>query len=100
MLQWIVTNWWCSIPIGAAAVYLLCSVWESAAYKKLGIKTGDTAAEAIDAAGKTTLKVSMLVIPLIMIIVGYFIYRAKYKIDEKMYKEMVADLKMRGDIKE
>ena len=47
-----------------------------------------------------TLKVSMLVIPLIMIIVGYFIYRAKYKIDEKMYKEMVADLKMRGDIKE
>ena len=65
-----------------------------------GIKTGDTAAEAIDAAGKMTLKVSMLVIPLIMIIVGYFIYRAKYKIDEKMYKEMVADLKMRGDIKE
>ena len=47
-----------------------------------------------------TLKVSMLVIPLIMIIVGYFIYRAKYRIDEKMYAEIVADLKARGDITE
>ena len=65
-----------------------------------GIKTGDTAAEAIDAAGQMTLKASMLVIPLIMIIVGYFIYRAKYRIDEKMYAEIVADLKARGDITE
>lgn len=65
-----------------------------------GIKTGDTAAEAIDAAGQMTLKVSMLVIPLIMIIAGYFIYRTKYKIDEKMYKDIVADLRARGDIKE
>lgn len=40
MLKWIVHNWWYSIPIGAAGVYLLCSAWESAAYKKLGIKTG------------------------------------------------------------
>ena len=65
-----------------------------------GIKTGNTAAESIDAAGQTTLKVSMLVIPLIMIIAGYFIYRTKYKIDEKMYKDIVADLRARGDIKE
>ena len=40
---------------------------------------------AIDAAGQMSLKVSMLVIPLLLIIVGYFIYRAKYRIDEKMY---------------
>lgn len=65
-----------------------------------GIKTGDTAAEAIDAAGQMTLKVSMLVIPLILIIVGYFIYRAKYRIDEKMYAELVSDLKARGDIRQ
>ena len=65
-----------------------------------GIKTGNTAAEAIDAAGQMTLKVSMLVIPLILIIVGYFIYRAKYKIDEKMYAELVSDLKARGDIRQ
>lgn len=65
-----------------------------------GIKTGDTAAEAIDAAGQMTLKMSMLAIPLVMIIVGYFIYRAKYRIDEKMYAQMVDDLKARGDIKE
>ena len=49
-----------------------------------GIKTGDTAAEAIDAAGQMTLKVPGWSSGLILIIVGYFIYRAKYKIDEKM----------------
>ena len=65
-----------------------------------GIKTGNTAAESIDAAGQMTLKVSMLVITLIMILAGYFIYRTKYKIDEKMYKDIVADLRARGDIKE
>ena len=65
-----------------------------------GIKTGDTAAEAIDAAGQMTLKMSMLAIPLVMIIVGYFIYRAKYRIDEKLYSQIVADLKARGDIKD
>ena len=47
MLKWIVHNWWYSIPIGAAGVYLLCSAWESAAYKKLGIKTGEVPAKQL-----------------------------------------------------
>ncbi len=65
-----------------------------------GIKQGDVAAEAIDATGKLVFKNSMLVIPLILIVIGYVIYSKKYTIDEQKYAEIVADLKARGDIKE
>jgi melibiose permease/lactose/raffinose/galactose permease len=63
-----------------------------------GIKFGDTPAESIDAAGKLLVKCAMLIIPLVFILVGYFIYRSKYKIDEKTYQKIVDDLKARGDI--
>ncbi len=65
-----------------------------------GIKKGDVAAEAIDATGKLIFKNAMLVVPLILIVIGYIIYSKKYTIDEKRYAEIVADLKARGDIKE
>ena len=65
-----------------------------------GIKQGDVAAEAIDATGKLVFKNFMLVIPLILIVIGYVIYSKKYTIDEQKYAEIVADLKARGDIKE
>jgi sugar (glycoside-pentoside-hexuronide) transporter len=38
------------------------------------------------------LRVSMIVLPLILIIASYIIYRWKYKLDEKMYSEITADL--------
>ena len=65
-----------------------------------GIKSGDAAATSIDASAQTVLKIAMLAIPLVLILVGYLIYRSKFKIDEKMYREIVAELKSRGDIKE
>ncbi len=65
-----------------------------------GIKQGDVASEAIDATGKLVFKNSMLVVPLILIVIGYVIYSKKYTIDEQKYAEIVADLKARGDIKE
>ena len=65
-----------------------------------GIKQGDIAAEAIDATGKLIFKNSMLVLPLVLIVIGYVIYSKKYTIDEKRYAEIVADLKARGDITE
>ena len=64
-----------------------------------GIKQGDVAAEAIDAGGKTIFKISMLIIPLILIVIGYFVYANKFSLDEKRHKEIVAELKARGDIK-
>ncbi len=57
-----------------------------------GIKVDETTAEAITQSGKLIVKVSMFIIPLIAIVVGYFVYLKKYKISEQFYKEMLADL--------
>ena len=46
--------------------------------------------------GLLIIKIAMLVVPPILIIVGYLIYRAKYRIDEAMYATLVSDLKERG----
>ena len=37
-------------------------------------------------------KTSMLIIPLIIIVVGYFIYRKYYKLDDGMYKKILEEL--------
>ena len=63
-----------------------------------GIKTGEVAAEAIDAAGKLVVKGAMFVIPLIFIVVGYVIYRKKFKLDEKFYGQIVSELEAKGEL--
>ena len=60
-----------------------------------GIKIDGGTAEAIDDGGKLIIKLAMFVMPLIMIIAGYLVYLAKYKISEKFYSEMLADLEAR-----
>ena len=59
-----------------------------------GIKTGETTAEFITDEGKLIVKIAMLVIPLIAILIGYVIYRKKYKIDEEFYGKILEDLKL------
>ena len=49
--------------------------------------------------GLLIVKIAMLIVPPILIIVGYLIYRAKYRIDEAMYASLVADLKERGQLR-
>ena len=49
--------------------------------------------------GLLIIKIAMLILPPILIIVGYLIYRAKYRIDEEMYATLVADLKERGQLR-
>lgn len=63
-----------------------------------GIKTGDVAAVSIDDSGKLIVKLVMLIIPLIFIVAGYLIYRSKYKIDKKMYDNILAELHERGEL--
>ena len=65
-----------------------------------GIKQGDIASQSIDSIGKLIFKNSMLIIPLILIALGYFIYTKKFELDEERYTQIVQDLKDRGDIKE
>ena len=46
------------------------------------------------------MKISMMIFPLICILVGFFIYQKKFKIDEKMYAEIISDLEERAKEKE
>ena len=65
-----------------------------------GIKTSDSdvAAEMITSGGIVTIKIAMLLIPVLCILIGFWIYLKKFRIDEKFYSEIISDLKERGDI--
>ena len=63
-----------------------------------GIKVGNVAAEAIDETGKLIFKNSMLIMPLILIVIGYIIYAKKFTLDEKRYEEILNELHERGHI--
>ncbi len=63
-----------------------------------GINSAETP-DDVTSEGLLMLKLAMFVIPLICIVVGYLIYRAKYKIDKKFYEQIVGELTQRGDIK-
>ncbi|MBQ2659268.1 MAG: MFS transporter [Erysipelotrichaceae bacterium] len=65
-----------------------------------GIKQGDVAATKIDDVGKLLFKNSMLIAPLILIAIGYYIYIKKFELDEERYSQIVEELKQRGDIRE
>jgi sugar (glycoside-pentoside-hexuronide) transporter len=53
---------------------------------------------ATTAAGLATIKLGMLILPPILILASYLIFRAKYRIDEKFYAQIVADLRERGQL--
>lgn len=52
----------------------------------------------VTAEGLLTIKLGMLVIPPVLIVISYLIYRAKYRIDADLYARIVADLKQRGEL--
>ena len=63
-----------------------------------GINAAPDAA-SVTAEGLLIMKCAMMIFPLIAIIVGYFVYLKKYRIDAVFYERIVEDLKRRGDIK-
>ena len=42
------------------------------------------------------MKISMMILPLILILIGFIIYNKKFKIDEEFYARIVSDLEARG----
>jgi melibiose permease/lactose/raffinose/galactose permease len=62
-----------------------------------GVNRAESAAD-VSPEGAAIVKTAMLILPLIIIVIGYLIYLAKFKIDEKRYAEILDDLKARGDI--
>lgn len=68
---------------------------------KITVMEGPNGIQAIlTANGMLVLKISMLILPLLLILTGYLVYRSKYKIDAETYKQIVNELKERGDIRE
>ena len=45
------------------------------------------------------MKISMMILPLICILIGFFLYQKKFKIDEQLYAEIVSDLEKRNSEK-
>lgn len=65
------------------------------------ILSGINAAKTPDdvtAGGLLMMRMTMLVLPLILIVAGYVIYRAKYRIDEAFYTRIIGDLAERGQL--
>jgi len=62
-----------------------------------GINKAQSAAD-VTSEGIFIMKCAMMLFPLIAIVVGYFVYLRKYKIDAQFHAKIVEDLKARGDI--
>ena len=60
-----------------------------------GIKVDGGTVDVISSGGKLTVKIAMFVIPLLMIVAGYIVYRQKYKISEEFYAGILQDLQNR-----
>jgi melibiose permease len=62
-----------------------------------GIKDANTAAD-VTPSGLLMMKFAMLIFPLLCFAGSYIIYRMKYKIDSKFYKQILSDLQARGEL--
>jgi melibiose permease/lactose/raffinose/galactose permease len=49
--------------------------------------------------GLLLMKLAMLILPLLFIVIGYLIYRKKFKIDKQLFDQIVDDLATRGEVK-
>jgi len=67
------------------------------------IASGETAAaqgntDILPDNGVLLIKIMMIIMPLALILIGYVIYRWKWRIDEKFHAQMLADLHDRGQL--
>ena len=62
-----------------------------------GINSAPTP-DDVTASGLLTMKLAMLIFPLISIVAGYIVYLLKFKIDKEMFDKIVTELGERGDL--
>ncbi len=62
-----------------------------------GINDAASAAD-VTAQGLFTMKIAMLVLPLLCILAGYLVYRYKYIIDKELFARILRELRERGQI--
>ncbi len=63
-----------------------------------GINSAPTAKD-VTPGGITLMKASMLILPLICILAGYYFYHRFFRIDEKLHSQILNELMIRGDLK-
>lgn len=61
-----------------------------------GVNSATSSAD-ITSEGALIFKIAMLIIPLILIVIGYFVYKAKYTISEESYLELLKEIERRHD---
>ena len=83
-----------AISRGVLALTLIVSGINSAIKEAADISaaTGVTTAPVIEDWSVWVMKISMMIFPLICILVGFALYAKKFKIDEKTYSKIIADL--------
>jgi melibiose permease/lactose/raffinose/galactose permease len=59
-----------------------------------GIKGADSAAD-VSSGGIWMLKFAMLIFPMLCMVISFFVYNSKYKIDEQLYEKIVVDIEQR-----
>lgn len=62
-----------------------------------GINAAATPNDVTDS-GLMIMKLAMLILPLFFIVIGYIIYRKKFKIDKQLFDKIISDLTARGEI--
>jgi len=77
----------------ATEIVALTVIWS-------GIKTAGDDVDMVTAGGLMKMKVIMLIFPLVLTLIGYVLYRWKYRIDEGFYAKILSDLKDRGQLTE
>ena len=77
----------------ATEVVALTVIWS-------GIKAAGNDVDLVTPDGITKMKVVMLLLPLLLTVIGYVLYRWKYKIDEGFYATILRDLNDRGQLTE
>jgi melibiose permease/lactose/raffinose/galactose permease len=65
-----------------------------------GISAADGDPDKVTEGGLLMMKSAMLIVPLILIVLGFIVYKFFFKIDKNLYDSIITDLKARGDIAE
>ncbi len=66
---------------------------------KEGTPEFDAIINAIPGSAIWIMKIAMMILPLICILIGFFLYQRKFKIDEELYARIVSDLEERNSEK-
>ena len=89
-----------AVSKGVVSYTLIISGLNMVANSLIDIEVGtpeyDAIINAIPGSAIWVMKLSMMILPLICILVGFALYSWKFKIDEKLYAQIVADLEARN----